>query len=246
MSKNKQEMPSWDLSDLYPSKESPEFEKDMKTAATKAERFEKLYKGKLESLSGKDFGKAIKEYEEISTLMNKTGVYAFLTRATQQTDEEIKAFESKTNDKHVGVSRKTLFFGLEINQLSDDNLKDKLNAPETKKYSSWIENLRATKDYQLSDEVEKVLHEKSQTGSSTWVNFYAELKARMRFNIDGEELTESQLAAKYASPDPEVRAKAGKEYGKVTEKHNWQLATVVNNVAKDKQISDDLRGIHRD
>jgi oligoendopeptidase F len=239
---NKKELPSWDLSDIYPSMDSPEFEKDMKSAAVKAERFEKRYKDNLEGLSGEEFGKAISEFEEISTLMNKTGVYAFLMKATKQTDTEIKAFESKTDDRHNDISRKTLFFNLEINKLSDENLADKLKAPEAKKYAPWLDGVRAEKDYQLSDEVEKVLHEKSQTGSSTWVKYYAELKARMRFEIDGEELTEPELASRYSSHDDKEREKAGKEYGRVTEDYNWQLATVVNNVAKDKQISDDLRG----
>ena len=45
------ELPVWDLSDLYPGKDSPEFAADLEQAKADAIRFEADYKGKLIELT---------------------------------------------------------------------------------------------------------------------------------------------------------------------------------------------------
>ena len=61
-----EQMPRWDLSDLYPSMDSPELKKDMASVSAGALRFETHYKGKLAESTPDEFGKSIEEYERLN------------------------------------------------------------------------------------------------------------------------------------------------------------------------------------
>ncbi len=56
-------------------------------------------------------------------------------------------------------------------------------------YAPWIEDLRKEKPYQLSDEVEKLFHEKSISGRGAWNRLFNETMTALRFDVGGEELS---------------------------------------------------------
>src|SRR5690606_41589170 len=55
-----------------------------------------------------------------------------------------------------------------FNRIDDDVLARALETPELAHYAPWLRDLRAMRPYQLSDEVETLLHEKSVTGRAAW------------------------------------------------------------------------------
>ena len=57
------QLPEWDLSDLYPSMESPELEADLARMTTACRDFAGSYEGKLATLDGEGLARAIAEYE---------------------------------------------------------------------------------------------------------------------------------------------------------------------------------------
>ena len=69
-------LPVWDLSDLYPSKDGPEFKGDLEQAKADAAAFEADYKGKLNELTkaGKLI-EAIKRTEALGDLTGKIGSF---------------------------------------------------------------------------------------------------------------------------------------------------------------------------
>jgi len=75
-------LPVWDLSDLYPGKDSPQFKADLEKAKADAARFETEYKGKLVELTkaGKLIN-AIKDSEKLGDLTGKIGSFSFLQYA---------------------------------------------------------------------------------------------------------------------------------------------------------------------
>jgi len=56
-------LPEWDLSDLYPGRDSPELRRDLTNLATHAKIFRERYEKKLAGLSGADFDRAYLEHE---------------------------------------------------------------------------------------------------------------------------------------------------------------------------------------
>ena len=72
------------------------------------------------------------------------------------------------------ISTQILFFTLELNRLDDAELEEKLQAPALARYRPWLRDLRAFRPHQLSDEMERLLHEKYVAGRGAWMRLFDE------------------------------------------------------------------------
>src|SRR5690606_14645461 len=83
-------LPEWDLSDLYPSADSPALAADMEKAARDAVDFEARWKGRLgeeaAKANGGNLAEAIREYEALAELMGRIGSFAGLYYYGDTTD----------------------------------------------------------------------------------------------------------------------------------------------------------------
>ena len=52
----RERLPEWNLADLYPAMDAPEFKRDLTQVAADADAFEKRWKGKLAGEAGKGAG----------------------------------------------------------------------------------------------------------------------------------------------------------------------------------------------
>ncbi len=106
------------------------------------------------------------------------------------------------------ISTSLLFFTLELNRLDDAALEAKEADPALARYRPWLRDIRAFRPHQLSDEVEKLLHEKYVAGRAAWTRLFDETIADLRFPIGGQELTEAEALDLLSDRDPEVRREA--------------------------------------
>jgi oligoendopeptidase F len=98
------------------------------------------------------------------------------------------------------------------------------------------------KDYELSEAVEEILHEKSVTSGEGWERLYEETSARLTFHINDTEYNDAEISKLTLDKDAAIRAQAGKEIARVY-KENAPLFTLnYNMVVKDKAIEDLKRG----
>src|SRR5881227_632126 len=74
-------LPEWDLSDLYPGRDSSELRRDLAELAAKAKAFRERCAGRLATLSGAELGAAIAEYEKLQEIIGRIMSYAELLRA---------------------------------------------------------------------------------------------------------------------------------------------------------------------
>ena len=95
--------------------------------------------------------------------------------------------------------------------------------------------------HQLSDELEKLLHEKEVTGHSAWSRLFDETVAAMRVPMDGEELTVSAALNRLSDGDRSVREAAGRAIGAAFGGNIRLFSLVTNTLAKDKEIVDTWR-----
>lgn len=235
-------LPEWDLSDLYPSRTSPELVEDLDTAARDAKAFAEQYKGKLTELDGQEVYLAIAKYEEIGELEGRIMSYAYLVYAGNMSDPDIGKFFQTMQEKISAVGTDLLFFTLELNRIEEDSLQAMYEGSSLKKYEPWLRNVRALKPYQLSDEIEKLLHEKDISGRSAWVRLFDETVAGLKFEVDGEEMASQQALHLLSSPNAELRKKAAKNIGKVFGENVRLFSLITNTLAKDKAIEDEWRG----
>jgi oligoendopeptidase F len=237
-------LPVWDLTDLYPGKDSPEFKAALEQAAQDAAAFEQDFKGKLIELtrSGRLI-EAIKRSEELGDLSGRIGSFAFLQYAQKSTDPDRAKFMGDTNEALTKLSTRVLFFELELNRIDDSDLEAAFDKdPELARYRTWFAELRKAKPFQLDDKLEELFHDKSVTAFSAWNRLFDETLSALEFEVDGETLN-MEATLHFLSEKDESKRKAAFNALAKTLKNNTRLFTHITNVlAKDKEISDRWRG----
>ena len=238
-------LPEWDLSDLYPGRDSEALKRDLARLAEDAEVFRERYQGRLADLSGAALGTAIETYERLQEQSGRISSYASLVHAGDLADPEIGRFFQTMEEQINAVSTTLLFFTLELNRVEDTVLAAKQGDPALARYSPWLRDTRAFRPHQLSDEIEKLLHEKYVAGRAAWTRLFDETVADLRFPIGGRDLTEAEALDLLSERDPEIRRAAALVVGDVLGKNARTFALITNTLAKDKEIEDRWRGFER-
>lgn len=241
MAKTEKNLPSWNLDDLYTGINSKRLKADVAKYEKDAKAFEKKYAGKIVKLSGDALGQAFVEYEKLSDGPTKVSTYSSLLFAADMLDEKISAFHQNISDKFTEIASHLIFFGLEINKISDADLKKKLKAPMLKKYEPYIYQIRLGKPHQLSDELERFDLDVSAT-SHSWVRLYDEHHANIKYKYKGKDLSNAEIFNLLSNKNRKTRKEAAHVVAK-TLQDNIKIFTLVTNVlAKDKSIDDKWRG----
>jgi oligoendopeptidase F len=238
-------LPQWDLGDLYPGRESPELARDLVQLADDAEIFRRRYEGRLADLTGAALAAAVETYERLQELSGRIVSYGSLVQAGNLADPEIGRFYQTIQERINAISTTLLFFTLEINRIDDAVLAQKEADPALAHYRPWLRDTRAFRPHQLSDEVEKLLHEKSVAGRAAWTRLFDETVADLRFPFRGRELTEAEALNLLADADPQARREAAMTIGEVLGKNARTFALITNTLAKDKEIEDRWRRFAR-
>ena len=234
-------LPGWDLSDLYPAPDSPAVERDFAAAAREAKAFAVACAGRLAAASGAELAAAIARYERIEETLGRLASYAQLRFAADQTDAAGGQFYQTVVERVTAIGSDLLFFPLELNRLDDAVLEAKLADPALTPWRSWLRDLRVFRPHQLSDDLEKLLHEKDVTGPAAWSRLFDETVAGMRISLGGEDLTVSAALNKLSDRDRAVREAAGRAIGTAFGERAKLFALITNTLAKDKAIVDDWR-----
>jgi oligoendopeptidase F len=235
------QLPSWDLSDLYPGLESPELARDLEKAAKEAKAFAAQYQGKMASLSGAEMAQSLQRFEILQELLGRITSYASLVYSGDQSDPKIGQFFQNVQEKVTEITSALLFFSLEINRIEDAEMESKLKDPALARYQPWIRDCRAYRPHQLSDELEKLLHEKYVAGRAAWTRLFDETMARLRFPMDGKEMNSAEILHLLSEKNGETRKRAAQNFGKVMGDNIATFALITNTLAKDKEIEDRWR-----
>jgi len=239
------DLPEWDLSDLYSGRDSEALKRDLVQLASDAEAFRERYQGHLADLSGAALGAAIETYERLQEQSGRIIGYASLVHAGDLADSEIGRFFQTMQERINAVSTTLLFFTLGLNRINDADLAAKQADPALARYRPWLRDTRAFRPHQLSDEIEKLLHEKYVTGRAAWTRLFDETIANLRFPIGDKELTEAEALNLLSDRDRETRHEAALVIGDVLGKNARTFALITNTLAKDKEIEDRWRRFAR-
>jgi oligoendopeptidase F len=238
-------LPNWNLQDLYRGPDAAEIQRDLTAAADRSKVFRKTYEGKLASLSGAALLAAIEEYEAIQELLGKVMSYAQLLYAANMADPKVARFQQEINERANDISVETLFFSLEINKVEDAVLAKQLTHEPLQRFEPWLDATRAFRPHQLSDEVERLLHEKYLTGRGAWNRLFDETVAELRFDIDGQSLTSNDALNLLTDRDPKKRRAAAAGIAKGFKANQRLFALITNTLSKDKEIEDKWRDFTR-
>jgi len=238
-------LPEWNLADFYSSPKDPLITKDFQEAERLVKAFAKQYEGRLEELDAASFTQAVKEYEIISELLGKIGSYAQLLFAGNMNLPENAQFYQNTQETITNISSHLLFFTLSINKLDDEKVSALKTSSHFQHYAPWLEALRILKPYQLSDEVEKLLHEKQVAGHAAWSRHFDEVLADLRFPFGNELLALEEILHYMSDTDEKKRKEAALSLADILSKNTKTFALITNTLAKDKAIEDEWRKFER-
>ena len=233
--------PDWDLADLFNGPGDPAIDREISALAKQARHFRDTYAGRLPDLAGGEMAAAIASFEAMEDRLGRIVSYAQLLYAAQTEDAEVAQFFQSIQERATEIGSDLLFFGLEINHLDESRLSALCAHPGVAHYRPWLDNLRLFRDHQLSDEQERLLHEKAVAGQAAWVRLFDETMARLRFPFGGETLSEAEILNKLSAPAADTRRQAALSFAGVLRDNAPLFAHITNTLAKDKEIEDKWR-----
>ncbi len=236
------DLPEWDLSDLYAATDAPELERDLSWLESECADFAKTYEGKLAGLSGAEMLACVERHEKIDMIQGRIMSYAGLRYYQLTTDPDRAKFLSDCQDKLTTYSTPMVFFTLELNRVDDDALAAMFEESDgLTRYKPVFDRLRAMRPHQLSDELEKFLHDQSVVGSAAWNRLFDETVAGLTFHVNGEDLPLEAATTLLTEQDRTTREAAARELARVFGENTKLFARVHNTLAKEKEIEDRWR-----
>jgi len=238
------DLPEWDLTDLYPAEDSKELTSDLEWLEKECASFAADYEGKLAGLDAAGMLKAVQRNEKISEIAGRIMSFAGLRYYQITTDAERAQFMANMQDKITNFTTPLVFYSLEFNRLDDDALAGMLaeNA-DLARYKPVFDRMRAMRPYQLSDELEKFLHDQSTVGAAAWNRLFDETMAGLEFTVDGETLNLEATLNLLTEKDRNKREAATHALAAVFQENIKIFARVHNTLAKEKEIEDRWRNL---
>ncbi|WP_425083313.1 M3 family oligoendopeptidase [Ruegeria profundi] len=236
-------LPEWDLTDLYASEEAAELTRDLDWLEGECASFASDYEGKLADLDAAGLLTCVHRNEKINAIAGRIMSFAGLRYYQLTTDADRAKFLSDMQEKITVFTTPLVFFTLEINRIEDDVLQAHFAASaDLARYEPVFRRIRAMKPYQLSDELEKFLHDLGVVGDA-WERLFDETIAGLTFTVDGEELNIEGTLNLLTEQDRSKREAASRELASVFQENIKTFARVHNTQAKEKEIVDRWRNM---
>jgi oligoendopeptidase F len=240
-----QDLPSWNLADLYPAPDSPLIEADLAQADQDARAFQEGHAGRLAELSGRDLAAAMDRFQAIDETLGRVMSYAQLLFSGDGTNPEFGQFYQSMMERCTAISAHILFFRLELNRIEDAVLDAKFADAAFARWRPYLRDLRVWRAHQLSDELERFVHDREVTGRAAWSRLFDETIAGMRVPFAGEQMTVNAVLNKLSDPDRTLRETAAEAIGHAFDERRALFSLITNTLAKDKEIVDTWRHLPR-
>ena len=245
MKKSNNELPIWDLTEIYKDIKDPKIKEDLRNIRKISKEFLTSWKDKIKNLNSNDLVDCIEQYQNINEKIYKIGTHSNLIFATNMEDPEISRYNSTISDEVTDIFSSLIFVSLELSKISDDVFNKWMLSEKAKEWMPYLKILRKRNPFILDPLVEEILIEKSATGRSAWVRLFDETSASLRFPFKKEMVSEAEILNYLSDPDPENRKMAGQSLSKILEKNKRIFGMILNVISRDRYIEDNKRGFKR-
>jgi oligoendopeptidase F len=234
---------TWDLEHLVDGEGPAGVDRLLDEATERADAFAAAYAGRLAGLDGERLAEAMTELEAIIELAGRGGYYAGLRFSADTLDPANGALMQRAEERETALQTRLLFFDLEWAALDDARADEVLRAPGLDRYRHHLRNLRRYRPHLLSEPEEKILTEKTITGSSAWARLFSELMSATEVSLPDEpEPVQLEVAmARLQSADREVRRAAAAAVSEAFQPGLRTRAFIFNTLIHDKAVEDRLR-----
>ena len=235
-------LPEWDLSDLYAAPDAPELARDLDALERACADFARDFEGRLVSLSPAKMLECIERYQQIDILAGRIMSYAGLRYYQNTTDAARAKQMSDLQDRITDATTKLVYFSLEFNRIPDPRYDQVFAAKDgPARYKPVFDRMRAMRPYQLSDELERFLHDNSVVGAAAWNRLFDETTAGLTFDVDGEPWGLEATLNLLTDHDRARRETGARALAAVFGKNIKLFARIHNTLAKEKAVEDKWR-----
>ena len=236
-----EDLPQWDLGDLYSGEDAPELARDLEWLKGAHAEFAADYEGRIAALDAAGLLECIRRYEAMQETGGRVMAFASLRHAQLATDPERSSFLSNCQEKLTEYSSPLVFLELEINAVEEDALHRMYGeSAELARYAPLLRRMRAMKPHQLSQELERFIHDLGAV-EDAWCRLYDETFAALKFSVDDAELGLEETLNLLTDPERGRREAAARELARVFAQNTATVARVHNTSAKEKEIVDRWR-----
>ena len=153
---------------------------------------------------------------------------------------------SDAQDRVTAATTPLVFFSLELNRIPDADFDATLAAnADLARYKPVFDRMRAMRPHQLSDELEKFLHDQSTVGAAAWNRLFDETMSGLEFPVAGEDKPMGLEATLnlLTDRDRDRREAGARALAEVFGANTRLFARVHNTLAKEKEIEDRWRNM---
>ena len=249
----KTELPRWDMSVVYPGLDSPEYERDLRSAVRALDELEGLFDeaqiDRTESPMNPDLAAGILErvlplYNALSDQMWTLGAYVYAFVSVDSRDEYAQARLSELERHSVRLSKLHTRLTAWAGSQDVDALIER--SEQARLHAYWLQRARIAAEHMMSPAEESLAAEMRLTGSNAWNKLYGNLTSQIQATVEirGERqtLTMSMLRNLAYDPDREVRRAAYEAELQAWEQHAMPIACALNAIKGETNLLTRRRG----
>jgi oligoendopeptidase F len=234
---------AWDLEPLVHGDGDAGAAPLLEQAGTQAAAFAERYAGRVSELEATELAEAMTALAELHDLVGRAGTYAGLRFAGDTSDPAAGALLQSVQERGTAIETQLIFFELEWAEAPDERAEELLGDPALEFCAHYLRTARRYRPHLLTEPEEKILAEKSVTGSSAWGRLFAELTSAVRVELPGEPepVTLEVALSRLALPDREQRRVTAEAVTAALEPGLRTRAYLFNTLLQDKAVDDRLR-----
>ncbi|WP_244533077.1 M3 family metallopeptidase [Geitlerinema sp. PCC 9228] len=237
----------WNLSDLYRGFDDPQLQADLQSLQTQAQEFRDTYRSRVAQLTPEEIAKALQTLEAIAQKSDAIYSYPYLVFAADTRNSEAKKLLDRVMEAIAGIENQLLFFELELQQLEATHLQQLQNHASLTNYRHYLHRLVEKRPYKLSEAVEQARNQSNLTGREAFIQLRSLHLGEQEYepvttNDGNTASTEAELSALLFQANPDIRYQAYRSVRNVLKEHNSLYGYILNTVARDHRIENEMRG----
>lgn len=237
----------WSLSDLYQGFDDPQLSQDLDSLQQRAAEFRDRYRGQVKHLTPEAIADCLNQLESLAEQSGCLYAFPSLVFSADTRNAEAKQLLDRVMEVLTNVENQLLFFDLELKSLDNNQLAQLNTAPGLQTYCHYLHNISKFRPYKLSEEVEQTRNQDGLTGRQAFIQLRSVHLGEQEYDTvttpDGKCFsTEAELSALLFHPSAETRYAAYETVRKVMKQHNSLYAYILNTVAQDHKIENQMRG----
>lgn len=239
---NKQSQ-QWNLRHLYQSISDPAIKTDFKKIDQKIATIKK-HRNKITRLEATEFLALLKDWEEVEKRLYKIDLFGSLLEATNTGQPAVTRFVKEIEEKITSRSIELLFIETKLAKLKSKQWQKYLLDPILEPYRNLLLKLAEQAKHTLSEPEERILAEKNQTSKLALSRLYSLTTDTLTIEWEGETVPFEVVLNHFHHHNPKIRRKAALQVSQTLENNRLTTPTILNDLIRDKIITDRLRHYH--